>query len=139
MSKKTPRHWVGFLSEDDSGGLVLYDRRSPDRSPHEVYLYHFKTDRILNHLKYTVKQHLQRLDEDELRHVEKVKAAYLEYKLNYFRHLIKYRESGFHHAIPTEFLGLSHTVGGGPWESFNGDPDWKLLRRKGQPKGGTDE
>jgi hypothetical protein len=63
-----------------------------------------------------------------MRQVEKVKTAYLDYKLRYFRHLIKHRESGFRHAIPTEFLGLSHTTGNGPWESFNGDPDWKLIR-----------
>ena len=87
---------------------------------HEVFLYHFKADRILNHLKYTVKQHLRSIDEEELRQVEKVQEAYLEYKLRYFRHLIKHRESGFRHAIPTEFLGLSHTIGGGLLESFNG-------------------
>ena len=60
--------------------------------------------------------------------VDKVKEAYLEYKQRYFRHLIKHRETGFRHAIPTEFLSLSYTKGGGPWESFNGDPDWKLVR-----------
>ena len=60
--------------------------------------------------------------------VDKVKNAYLEYKLRYFHHLVKYRDSGFTHAIPIEFLGLSHTSGGGPWESFHGDPDWELFR-----------
>ena len=130
MSKQSPRHWVGFLADDDNGGLVLYDRESPYRSPHEVYLYHFSKDKITNHLKYSVKARLRPLDEHEMHQVEKVKAVYLEYKLRYFRHLIKHRESGFRHAIPTNFLALSHTTGGGPWESFNGDPDWKLIKQE---------
>ena len=123
MSKQTPRHWVGYLTDEDNGGLVLYDRKSPDRSPHEVYLYHFSRDKITNHFKYTAKERLRPLDEHEMRQVQKIEAAYLEYKLRYFRHLVRYRESVFRHAIPMEFLGLSPTTGGGPWESFNGDPD----------------
>ena len=130
MFKQTPRHWVGFLSDDDNGGLVLHDCESPDRSPHEVHLYHFSKAKIINHLKYAVKTRLRPLDEHELHQVEKVKTAYLDYKLRYFRHLIKHHESGFRHSIPTEFLRLSHTVVVGPWESFNGDPDWKLIRQE---------
>lgn len=129
MSKRGPRHWIGHLTDEDQGGLVLYDRESPDLSPNEVYLYHYKTDRIINHLKYTVKQHLRPLVLHELRQVEKVKSAYLDYKLRYFQHLIKHPESVFRHVIPVEFLGLSHTTGGGPWESFSGDPDWRLVRK----------
>ena len=129
MSTHTPRHWVGYLTDKGDSGLVLYDRESPDRSPHEVYLYHFSRDRIANHLKYTVKERLRPLDEHEMRQVERIQAAYLDYKLRYFHHLIRHRETGFRHAIPTEFLGLSHTAGGGPWESFHGDPDWNLIRR----------
>ena len=132
MSTRLPRHWVGFLTKDKDGGLVLYDRASPDRSPHDVYLYHFSKDAIINHFKYSVKERLRPLRDHEMNRVERVKDAYLEYKLRYFRHLVKYRESGFSHAIPTEFLGLSHTSGGGPWESFHGDPDWELLRKNGR-------
>lgn len=127
MSKRSPRHWVGYLTDDDRGGLVLYDRESPDRSPHEVYLYHFIVDKITNHFKHSVRKRLRPLHEQEMHQVEKVKAAYLEYKLRYFRHLVKYSKSGFRHVIPMEFLGLSLTTGGGPWESFNGDPDWQLV------------
>ena len=127
MSKQSSRHWVGHLTDDDHGGLVLYDRESPDRSAHEVYLYHFSSDKIINHFKHSVRIHLRPLHIHEMRQVEKVKEAYLEYKQRYFRHLIRHRESGFRHAIPMEFLSLSYTKGGGPWESFNGDPDWKLV------------
>ncbi len=128
MSIPSSRLCVGFLTNDDEGGLVLYDRASPDRSPHDVYLYHFNKDVITNHFKYSVKERLRPLQDQEMNRVEKVKNAYLEYKLRYFRHLMKYRESGFTHVIPIEFPGLSHTNGGGPWESFHGDPDWELLR-----------
>ena len=127
MSTHSPRHWVGFLTIDKDGGLVLYDRASPDRSPHDVYLYHFSLDKIINHFKYSVKERLRPLQDQETNRIEEVKDAYLEYKLRYFRHLRKYRESGFTQAIPTDFLSLSHTTGGGPWESFHGDPDWELL------------
>ena len=77
MSKQSPRHWVGYLTDDDHGGLVLYDRESPDRSPHEVYLYHFSKDRITNRLKYSAKARLRTLDDHEMRQVEMVKAALL--------------------------------------------------------------
>ena len=70
MSKQSPRHWGDYLDDDNHGGLVLYDCESPDHSPHEMYLYHFKTDRSLNHLKYKVKEHLRPLDEEELSHIE---------------------------------------------------------------------
>jgi hypothetical protein len=130
MSKQSPRHWVGYLTDDDDGGLVLYDRESPDRSVDEVYLYHFSSDKIINHFKHSVRIHLRSLHEHEMCQVEKVKKAYLEYKQRYFRHLIKHRETGFRHAIPTEFLSLSYTKGGGPWESFNGDPDWKSMKNR---------
>lgn len=86
MPKQTPRHWVGYLDDEINGGLVLYDRKSPDRSPHDVYLYHYRTNEIINHFKYTVKEQLRPIDEHEKRHVEKVKAAYLEFKLGYLRH-----------------------------------------------------
>ena len=128
MSKQSPRHWAGYLTDNDDGGLVLYDRESPDRSADEVYLYHFSSDKIINHFKHSVRKRLRPLNEHEIRQVEKAKEAYLEYKLRYFRHLIRHRETGFRHAIPTEFLSLSYTKGGGPWESFHGDPDWKLVR-----------
>lgn len=120
MLKGSPRHWVGYLTDDDVGGLVLYDHESPDRSADEVYLYHFNSDKMINHFKHSVRKRLRPLHEHEIPQVEKVKEAYLENKLRYFRHLIKHRESGFRHAIPTEFPGLSHTIGGGPWELFNG-------------------
>ncbi len=128
MSKQSPRHWVGYLTDDDHGGLVLYDRKSPDPSQHEVYLYHFNSDKIINHFKQSVRKLLRPLKEQEIRQAEKVKVVYLKYKQRYFRHLIKHRETGFRHAIPTEFLSLSYTKGGGPWESFYGDLDWKLVR-----------
>ena len=117
MLKGSPRHWVGYLTDDDFGGQVLYDHESPDRSTDEVYRYHFNSDKMINH---SVRKRLRPLHEHEIPQVEKVKEAYLENKLRYFRHLIKQCESGFRHAIPTEFPGLSHTIGEGPWELFNG-------------------
>ena len=128
MSKRSPRHWGGYLTDDDHGGLVLYDRKRPDRSQYEVYLYHFSSDKIIYHFKHSVRKRLRPLQEQEIRQAEKVKVAYLKYKQRYFQHLIKHRETGFRHAIPTEFLCLSYTKGGGPWESLHGDPDWKLVR-----------
>ncbi len=86
MSKQPPRRWVGYLDDEINGGLVLYDRKSPYRSPHDVYLYHYSTNQIINHFKYTVKERLRPLNE------------------------------------------LSHTMGGGPWDSFRGDPYWELAK-----------
>ena len=130
MPNRSPRHWVGYLTDDDDGGLILYDHESPDRSADEEYLYHFSSDQIINHFKHSVRKRLRPLHEHEMRQVEQVKEAYLEYKLRYFRHLIKHRESGLRCAIPVEFLRLSQTTGGGPWESFSGDPDWKFFRQE---------
>ena len=128
MSTQSPRHWVGFLNNDKEGGPVLYDRASPDRSVHDVYLYHFGRDTIINHFKYSVKARLRPLEDHEMHSGRKVIDAYLKYKLRYFRHLVIHRERGLTLAIPTEFLGLSQTNGDGPWEPFHGDPDWELLR-----------
>ena len=95
-----------------------------------VYLYHFSSEKIINHFKHSVRMFLPALHEHEKRQFEKVKEAYLEYKQRYFRHLIKHRETGVRHAIPTEFLSLSYSKGGEPWESFNGDPGWKIIRQE---------
>jgi hypothetical protein len=72
MSKQSIRHWVGYLTDDDLGGLVLCDLESPDRPPHEVYLYHFRSDKIISQLKHSVKMHLRPLHEQEMRQAEKV-------------------------------------------------------------------
>lgn len=128
MPKRTPRHWVGYLDDEVNGGLVLYDRKSPGRSPHDLYLCHFKPNQIVNHFKYTVRERLRPLNDHEMWHVEKVKAAYLEYKLRYFQHYAEFVESRYAYQIPSDFIHLSHTMGGGPWESFRGDPDWELAK-----------
>lgn len=74
-----------------------------------VYLHQFSSDKIINHFKHSVRMFLPALHEHEKRQFEKVKEAYLEYKQRYFRHLIKHRETGVRHAIPTEFLSLSYS------------------------------
>ena len=131
MSKQEPRHWVGHLTDEHYGGLVLYDRQSPDRSPNEVYLYHYSTNKIINHFKHSVKARLRPLDNHEMRQVDKVKSAYLEYKLRYFQHYMQFIESRYAHTFPPEFIYLSYTMGGAPWESFRGDPDWELVNQIG--------
>ncbi|MFW2367793.1 MAG: hypothetical protein ACN4GW_15355 [Desulforhopalus sp.] len=75
MSKQSPRHWVGYLPDDDNGRLVLYDRKSTDRSFDELYLCHLNQVKTTSHFKHTVRERLRPLDEHEMDQAEKVKAA----------------------------------------------------------------
>lgn len=134
MAKQSPRHWVGRLSNYENAGFVLFDRRLPCRSPHEVWLYHFNSNQLCNHFKYPVREHLKVLAPDDVIMIEKVKTFYLEYKLRYYRELSEFLRSSFFYKLPEEFSTLRYydEGKGKDWyEFFYGDPDWELVKTEG--------
>lgn len=131
MSATTPRHWVGYLSGDSGTELILFDRHLPCRSPHEVWLYHYRSNQLQNHFKYPIREYLRPLGKDGEELFERVKTAYLEYKLNYYRELGEFLRSSFYHKLPEEFITLRYydqSKGKDWYEFFYSDPDWELAR-----------
>jgi hypothetical protein len=131
MSKQYQRYWVGNLTEyNRSTSIVLYDRKSPNRSEDEVYLYNHKRNQIINYLRSEVRPRLKPLDDENM--VYLVTEAYRRYKEAYFKELCKHLDGreGFELPGYESLRYFDPWLGKQRYELFYGDTDWDLSNRE---------
>jgi hypothetical protein len=65
MMTNTPRFWFGWLYDEDSGTIVIWDRLQHESQENFVSLYHFKRDAIIKYDKAIVKSKLRPITREE--------------------------------------------------------------------------